>query len=423
MLSVVLLAALSRGVCGAEETSAADLVAPPESAGSENEVLAEIVPLPPSQRSLEQEKQPQKPARTPAPREKSKPIQSSSDEPHAWQRPAEPGYATVLSGTLSEDLELTPHMSPVLIRGALIVPESVKLTIHGGTVVDLRADPGAAKPAPNTPGTPDPAKSAVLWIWGTLETAGGTGAPAELLNQDQTEASLLLYGAHECRMDGLRLKGVTVAQNGGIARWTNCELIGPGAYAMAAGAALMTQSTFRKFGGVFATYDVAPWSLLIRKCLFESCREGVVLGSTPGDARLVIERNHFIATQGAHIRALPLKDGSVARAALPVAARGASEIEILIGENWYGSSIPEEIDMRIVDRRSDPAIHARLNTRPPAAQPYTHIGAGMKPAIIEATLKEQQSQQQKLIQAHLARQKAFLASRQVAVQHTEGAHP
>ena len=67
--------------------------------------------------------------------------------------------------------------------------------------------------------------------------------------------------------------------------------------------------------------------------------------------------------------------------------------------------------MRIVDRRSDPTIHARLNTRPPAAQPYKNIGAGMKPAIVDATLKEQQMMQHKLIEAHLAKQKPAGAAR------------
>ena len=335
-----------------------------------SEPPAEIVALPPSQRSLDQNKNTSK--RTP------EPSNSQTEKPKAMLSPAplsqvitpaptplspllsyrkapEPGYATVLSGTLTENLELTPQMSPVLIRGLFIVPEKVKLTIAAGTVLHLCADPDAGKSPADAPnGT----RSAVLWVWGTLDVNGVTGHPVEFDNQEKPEASLLLYGAEESRMDGLRLKGVTVAQSGGIAHWTNCELAGPGSYAMAAGAALISNCTFRKYGGVFATYDVAPWSLLVRRCAFENCREGVILGSNPGEARLIVEKNHFLATQGAHIRAMPIQNQR------PSDSKNADELEILIGENWYGSSIPEEVDMRIVDRRTDPTVRARLNTRP-----------------------------------------------------------
>ena len=409
------------------ESTSASALTPADAPLDPQQPPAEIIPLPPSPRSVEQAKAAATPA---APSsalktadKKSKTINSESaasekskaatadspksEKPASFRKPAEPGYVTVLSGTLTEDLELSPAMSPVLIRGTFIVPEKIKLSIAAGTVIHLRGDPDAPKvPA----GTPDPALSAVVWIWGTLNGSGVTGNPAELLNQEKADASLLLYGVNECRLDGLRLKGVSVAQNGGVALWTNCEFVGTGSYAMAGGAALISQSTFRKFGGIFATYNVAPWSLLVRRNLFEHCREGIIIGSNPGEARLVVEQNHFVGTQGAHIRALPL--------AKPKAAadgKKPEDMEVLIGENWYGSSVPEEIDMRIVDRRNDPSIHARLNTRPPANQPYSNIGAGMKTAVLDATKKEQQQLEQKLLQAQFAKEKSLTGqSRQVA---------
>ena len=418
----------------AESASVSELPPPPP---APEEPPAEIIPLPPSKRSLEQAKpsaapktdksekaEKSKSSTTPADAkpeksepEKEKPSPAAPEKVIAsetrkgtpsYLKPAEPGYPTVLSGTLTEDLELTPLMSPVLIAGTFIVPEKIKLTIQGGTLIRLRADPQAPKP---TPGTPDPSQAAVIWVWGTLNTSGVTGNPAEFVNLEKSDASLLLYGANDCKLDGVRLKGMNVAQSGGTAQWTNCEFVGSGSYAMAAGAGIFTQCTFRRFGGIFATYDVAPWSLLVRKSLFEHCREGIILGSNPGEARLVVEKNHFIGTQGAHIRALPLKS----KVATAADGKKPDDMEVLIGENWYGSAIPEETDMRIVDRRNDPTIRARLNTRPPANQPYANIGAGMKVAVLEATAKEQQAMLQKLLQAHLAKQKNLSGpSRQIA---------
>jgi hypothetical protein len=395
------------------ESTSASALTPVDAPIDPQQPPAEIIALPPSPRSVEQAKAAAsavKPAE-----KKTKPLSSESavseksraatadspksEKPADFRRPAEPGYVTVLSGTLTEDLELSPQMSPVLIRGTFVVPEKIKLTVQSGTVVHLRGDPDAS-PAPA--GTPDPTQSAVMWIWGTLNANGATGDPAELLNQEKADASLLLYGANECRLDGLRLKGVSVAQSGGVAKWSNCEFIGSGSYAMAAGAALISQCSFRKFGGIFATYNVAPWSLLVRRNLFEHCREGIIIGSNPGEARLIVEQNHFIGTQGAHIRALPLGKSKAG-----ADGKKPDDMEVLIGENWYGSSVPEEIDMRIVDRRNDPSIHARLNTRPPASQPYANIGAGMKATVLESTRKEQQSAEQKLLQAQFAKEKSL----------------
>ncbi len=424
----------------AESTSVSALPnepAPPPPAPEEPP--AEIIPLPPSKRSLEQSKPSPAPKVEKAEKAKSTPTETKTDpkseikpekmepatpnktiasearKPSAnscYLKPAEPGYPTVLSGTLTEDLELTPQMSPVLISGTFIVPEKIKLTIQGGTLIRLRGDPQGVK----APGAPDPTQSAVVWIWGTLTTSGATGNPVEFVNLEKADGSLLLYGTNDCKLDGVRLKGMNVAQSGGTALWTNCEFVGSGSYAMAAGAGVFTQCTFRRFGGIFATYDVAPWSLLVRKSLFERCREGIILGSNPGEARLIVEKNHFIGTQGAHIRALPLSKGKATASAAD--GKKPEDMEVLIGENWYGTSIPEETDLRIVDRRNDPSIHARLNTRPPANAPYGNIGAGMKVAVLEATAKEQQSAVQKLLQAQAAKQKLNAPARQVAKKGT-----
>ena len=321
-------------------------------------------------------------------------------------KPAEPGYALVVSGTLQEDLELGPEQSPVLFRGAVIIPENIKLTLRGGAVVHLKADSAAKKAGEGSPsGSPDPTQCAVVWVFGTLATQGVTGNPVELLNQEKCDASLLFYGAHESAIEGARLKGISFAQNGGTTLWINCEILGGGTYAMACGAAVVTQCTFRKFGGIFATYDAGPWSLLLRKNLFDSCREGLILGSDPGETRLIVEKNHFINTQGAHIRAMPRGDRG--RKSAPADARASKSpgLELLIGENWYGSAIPEEVDMRIVDSRVDSNIHARLNTRPPAGQPYANVGAGVSAQTLQTTLKEQQAVQQRLLQSQLALKK------------------
>jgi hypothetical protein len=364
------------------------------------EAPAEIVNLPPSPRSLDELlKRSLRPAlEKPA----AKPLASApapAPKVPSCFKPLEPGYATVISGTLQQDLELGPEQSPILLRGTLVVPENFKLTLRGGTVVHVKSDPQAEHPTQS--GSPDPTQCGVIWIFGTLTAQGVTGNPVEILNQEKTDASVLFYGANESAIDGVRLKGVTLAQNGGITRWANCEVIGGGSYALGSGAAVVTHCTFRKFGGIFATYDAAPWSLLLRRNLFDNCREGLILGTDPGETRLVVEKNHFVNTQGAHIRAMPRGKNAV-RKVNSGAASKAADMEFLIGENWYGSAIPEEVDMRIVDCRSDPNIHSRLNTRPPAAQPYANTGAGVSATILQATAKEQQSAEQKLLQAQTA---------------------
>ncbi|MFH0937683.1 MAG: right-handed parallel beta-helix repeat-containing protein [Planctomycetota bacterium] len=304
----------------------------------------------------------------------------------------ESGFATVLSGRLDRDRELGPADSPILIRGNFVIPVGVTFKLKAGAVVALQGDAKAEKSI--QPETPDPTQSAVIWVWGAFVVEGVTGNPVEITGQK--ENTLLLYSSTQNTFEGARLKNVTIVQNGGSSFWTNCEIFNARHYALAAGIGIFTHCSFRNCGGLFATYDVGPWSLILRKNIFDHCREGVILGNNPGEARLVIEKNHFLRTRGAHVRVAP---PSGAAAAKDGKAKDREE-EFLIGENWYGAALPEEVDMRIVDRRSDPALKARLNIRQPAEQPYGDAGAGISAATLAATLREQQPLQQKLWRTH-----------------------
>lgn len=313
-------------------------------------------------------------------------------------QPKEPGYATVLSGTLHDGyFDLGPKESPILIRGNLIVAENATVILHPGAVIHLRGDPKAEKPLRDAP---DPTQSAALWVWGALKAEGVTGNPIEVANLEKTPASLMLYGPAQSRIDGVRLKNINVTQTDGVALWSNCEFVSANHYALAGGAGIFTHCTFKSCGGVFATYNAAPWSLLMRRNVFDGCKEGIVLGSDPGETRLVVEKNHFLRTRGANIRAMPLKNSLDANSAAAEGAKKPALLELFIGENWYGSALLEEVEPRLVDRRIDPSVAARLNTRPPAERPYANVGAGVPATVLSATQKEQEAMQQKLLQAH-----------------------
>src|SRR6185295_18226220 len=97
-------------------------------------------------------------------------------------------------------------------RGILIVPAKVTLKINAGATVHLRSDTNAAKPA--LAGAPDPAKSAVIWVYGTLIVEGVTGKPVEFTGIDKDiNANLLLYGSEQSKIEGARFKAVDVAQS------------------------------------------------------------------------------------------------------------------------------------------------------------------------------------------------------------------
>jgi len=316
----------------------------------------------------------------------------------------EPGYATVLSGTLQANTELSPDSLPHLIRGMLVVPAKITLKINAGTIVHLRADPSANKPL--LASSPDPCKSAVIWVYGTLLVCGDGSRPVEFAGQEKDNAQVLLYGGEQSKLEGARFRGADIAQNGGVCHWTNCEFNDAKFYALAAGAGLFTHCSFKKCGGVFAAYDEGPWALLVRRCLFENCRDGLLINRDPGPACLLVEKNNFIGTRGANLRAMP-RGG---------AANSKNAEEVLIGENWYGTTVEEEIDRRIVDRRTDAGIKAHLNTRSPAEKAYTNVGAGAPASVIATSLSDQQAATAKMLQTLAAKQKPAAEKSKVALE-------
>jgi len=318
------------------------------------------------------------------------PLQSPND------RAREAGYGVVLSGVLDKNTEIGPEQSPAMIRGLLVIPEKMTLTLKPGAVVHLVADPMAKKPA--NPGEPDPTQSAAVWVWGSLNAAGHTGDPVELSSYDATPAPLLFYGSSSSSLEGVRVRNCAVVQNAGVVKWTNSEFLSTPHVALAGGAALFTHCSFRNCGGIFATYQAGTWSLLVRRSVFAACKEGIVLASDPGETRLVVEKNHFLNTRGAHIRAMNLA-GAVLK-----------DSDIFIGENWYGTPQSDEVDLRIADRRLDPRVKARLNIRPPAAEPYTNIGGGIALDVLGESQKEQDALAQKLLAAHAGKTTAKVAA-------------
>ena len=342
-----------------------------------------------------------------------KPLKNVEPEPVADARLAlpskpvtEPGYASVLTGTLQANTELKAETLPHLIRGVLIVPAKITLKINAGATVLMRADANATKPL--QAGASDPTKSAAVWVYGTLLVTGENGRPVEFAGQDKDNANLLLYGTELSKLDGARFKAADVAQNGGVCQWTNCEFNDSKYYALASGAGLFTHCTFKKCGGIFAAYDEGPWALLVRRCLFENCRDGLLLNRDPGQACLLVEKNNFIGTRGANLRAMPRASG--------LNAKNAEEL--LIGENWYGTMIEEEIDRRIVDRRTDATIKAHLNTRPPSEKPFANAGSGALQTSIANTLNDQQTATAKMLAALVAKQKALTDKNKGAIEKT-----
>jgi hypothetical protein len=56
--------------------------------------------------------------------------------------------------------------------------------------------------------------------------------------------------------------------------------------------------------------------------------------------------------------------------------------EFLIGQNWFGTAVPEEIEGRVKDCRTDPRLRAYINLRPPAEEPLAKAGAEVNPKEI-----------------------------------------
>jgi hypothetical protein len=294
-----------------------------------------------------------------------------------YDGPAVPGYKLVLAGELTKDLAIGPEQSPALVRGVLIVPAERTLTLKSGAVLHLRPDPQATPP--DKRGVPDPTKTGTLWVVGRVLCDALGGKATEISAPAPDEGGLFWYGTGMSELRGARLSRVSVTQGAGAVQWLGCELADAKHYALAAGSAFLIHCTFRRSGGVYAAYDAGPWALMVRGCLFENCREGLVFRNDPGAENLVVERNSFIGTRGAVLRALPTgaaKNG------------GKHGPELLIGENWYGTSVPDRVDAAIVDRRSDPTIRIWLNTRPPAEKPYAQIGAGVPVESLARALKD-----------------------------------
>lgn len=297
------------------------------------------------------------------------------------------GYKTILSGLLDQDLELSAANSPALIHGALLVPSGRTLSLKAGAVLYLRADPNAA--APMRKGEPDTRTTGTLWISGRLLADGLGGTRIEICAEKGQTAGLFLAGTEMSELRGVQLRSVGITQSSGSIQWLGCALTDTPHYALAGGAAFLVHCTLKGNGGLFASYDTARWALLIKGCRFDGCREGLVFRNAVAPQQLLVERNAFDRTLGANLRALPVT----------TATRQAARHEILIGENWYGTSVPEQIDARIIDRRSHKSIRLWLNTHPPAERPYQDIGAGVPVETMARTLQDLEPTRVKMLKS------------------------
>lgn len=303
----------------------------------------------------------------PAPAATMVPLPVEEVPPSTYDGPAVEGYKTILSGKLQRDVVLGPEDGPVLVRGLLVVPPECTLGLKPGAVLHLAPD-RAAKPEP---GGHDPSKSGALWVLGRLLADGLTGERergARILAKDAESAALYFYGEKESEIRGATIEKTGIVQRGGEVRWLGVTFKDAPHYALVSGAALLAHDTFSGCGGLFATYDNGPWSLLLARCRFEDGAEGLVLGSNPGAERLLVEHNAFDAMRGPCLRAAPVDS--------------QRRVEWLVGENWYGSAQPERVDASIVDGRADASLRARINTRPPAEAAYADCGAEVPPAAV-----------------------------------------
>lgn len=321
----------------------------------------------------------------PAPAATLVPLPVEEVAPSTYDGPAIEGYKSVLSGKLLRDVVLGPDDGPVLVRGVLVVPPECTLGLKPGAVLHLAPD-RAAKPEP---GGHDPSKSGALWVLGRLLADGLTGERergARILAKDADSAALYFYGEKESEIRGATIEKTGIVQRGGEVRWLGVTFKDAPHYALVSGAALLVQDTFAGCGGLFATYDGGPWSLVLTRCRFERGAEGLVLGANPGAERLLAERNAFESMRGPCLRAAPVD--------------AKRRVEWLVGENWYGSAQPERVDASIVDGRSDAALRARINTRPPAEDAYADCGAEVSPAEVAQAWKALAPAWERLRKAH-----------------------
>jgi len=319
----------------------------------------------------------------PAPRKAVEPPAG----PSGYSGPAVPGYKLVLSGELTKDLVIGPEHSPALVRGVLIIPAERTLTLKAGATLHLKADPQAQPPEKR--GVPDPTKAGTLWVCGRVLADGLGGKPVEIAAPAPDEGGLYWYGQALSQLRGVKLSRVGITQGSGAVQWLGCELTDTKHYALASGAAFLIHCTLRRAGGVFAAYEPGAWALLVKDCAFESCREGLVFRTDPGAENLVVEHNSFVGTRGAVLRALPSAAGK---------AGGRKNCpELLIGENWYGTNVPDRVDAAIVDRRADPSIRLWLNTRPPAEKPYAQAGANVPVDALARALRDAERDRMRML--------------------------
>jgi hypothetical protein len=300
-----------------------------------------------------------------------------------------PGYKMVLAGQLTQDLEITAANSPALIHGALVVPSGRTLSLKAGAILHLRPDPKAT--APTQKGEPDARSVGALWIGGRLLADGLDGTRIEIGAEKGQAGGLFFASTEMSELRGANLKRIGITQSSGGVQWLGCELMDTPHYALAGGAAFLVHCSLRRNSGIFATYDTARWALLVNRCAFEDCREGLVFRQAVTAQQLLVEGNSFERTTGANLRALPDTPSA--------SSKKTSRPEILIGENWYGTATPEQIDARIVDRRSQKNIRLWLNTRPPAEQPYKDIGAAVPVETMARSLQNLEPTRVKMLKS------------------------
>lgn len=274
--------------------------------------------------------------------------------PSSYEGPQRNGYKLIISGRLHKDLVVDKKHSPCLVQGSLVIPKGRTLALMPGSELRILPDADNSK-----------AKSrAQLWCQGRFLADGLEGGAVRISGPDTGSAEIHFSSSSHSELRGVRLSGISITQMSSNVHWIGCVFDKSPYYAVASGAASFIHCTLRECGGILATYDKGKWALLVRRTSFEECEDGIVLGNDPGRKALDVKENSFTGTRGAHLRAWP-KNGS---------ATGTWR-EFLIGENWYGTTIPEQIDLKIMDGRTNRAIRARINTRAPALQAYRDCGA------------------------------------------------
>jgi len=304
---------------------------------------------------------------------------ANAPAPKPYVLPKVANFALAVSGELTEDLTIGPEQSPLLIKGAFVVPAGKTLFIKPGVNVQFQPDAEGAQAG-------DPSRAGSLWVYGRLLADGLSGSAVAFSGTPKSRAAFYFYGKERSELRGVHLTDLSIAQSGGSVTWLGCEVKGASYYALSGGAALLMQCTFKNSGGVLATYEEARWALLVRGCRFDGGREGLAFGENSRDM-LSIDKNSFVNLQTTALRAWP---GSGKRAA---------RTDLLVGENYYGTNVPEEADARIADVRSDAKLRLRINTRPPAEQDYASAGAKASVETLARVLKETETQRTRMIEA------------------------